>query len=865
MKKKDKRVFYIVYSLFFLFIAGVTVFIFYSRGKAMIDENGDGFRQHFIALVYYSKYLREIISNFLHGNFVIPRWDFAIGEGADILLNFHLYSIGDIFTFLSFLCPEKYMYLYYDGITLARMYCSGLAFSSLCFYKEKNNISAVLVGSLLYAFSAYSISSMSNHVYFIAATVYLPLIILGIEKIIAGDKPYFLVIVVALASLSNFYFFFMNVVSTAIYVVIRLIFLKKENKDKLKLFATIALYSSLGLLISSIIFLPFLVTMLNNSRVNSPVQYNLLFALNTYISYFKSLTFHGSYFGGFSFLWSIALSYLFVIKKNNTLIALFVVAMLFINLPTLSSIYHAFAYPTDRWVYAVTLIVAYIIVECLQEINKINSLFVVNVVVACLYYGACILLDSADILLHTALLFMTVFFIIFVKYCKSEKINNILCVLMIVFFLGSKMYYLFGERYWNYARYGTDIDYIEEKASGEKVVFDQINDDSFFRYSGAKLSDNTVVLGDISSTQHYWTIVNDYIVDFRGQLGYSDSSLHHFFNYGERFAQNALSCVKYYVNKDENSIPYGFDFIGNIRGYDVYKSNYALDLIYAYDNYVLQDEWNRYNPIDKNEIMAHAAFVDKDISNISSRPVNLENKEIAYEMILRDGIEVTQTNIHSTGTPDSIIELHTSSDLPGEYHVEVLDLSSNKLTAYIKVNYNDVSKTFIFKGTENMHNTDRHDYIVDLGYFENIDGVITIDFSSGGDYLYDSIKVICQPLDSQIAALNNLRKVNINNLLVNNNRIDADVSVDENKLLCIAVPYSKGWRAYIDGKRVDVLNCNIQYMAVEMPVGNHHLQLKYNTPFLSIACILSLIGILLLSYLIYKDRMLKQVRCKTFI
>ena len=117
-----------------MLLAGMILYFYYSQGKSMIDAKGDGFRQHFRALPYYSNYLKKIFSGIIHGSFEIPQWDFTIGEGSDILISLHYYCIGDIFTFFCFLVPEKYMFLYYDIATFARMFFAGIVFSNLCFF-----------------------------------------------------------------------------------------------------------------------------------------------------------------------------------------------------------------------------------------------------------------------------------------------------------------------------------------------------------------------------------------------------------------------------------------------------------------------------------------------------------------------------------------------------------------------------------------------------------------------------------------------------------------------------------------------------------------------------------------------------------
>ena len=85
---------------------------------------GDGWHQHFVALVYYAKYLRGIIRNLINEHqLIIPDWDFYIGEGADIVNVFHYYVIGDPLTLLSVFVPSRYMQYFYSVL---RIKCGAL-------------------------------------------------------------------------------------------------------------------------------------------------------------------------------------------------------------------------------------------------------------------------------------------------------------------------------------------------------------------------------------------------------------------------------------------------------------------------------------------------------------------------------------------------------------------------------------------------------------------------------------------------------------------------------------------------------------------------------------------------------------------
>ena len=74
------------------------------------------------------------------------------------------------------------------------------------------------------------------------------------------------------------------------------------------------------------------------------------------------------------------------------------------------------------------------------------------------------------------------------------------------------------------------------------------------------------------------------------------------------------------------------------------------------------------------------------------------------------------------------------------------------------------------------------------------------------------------------------------------NRITGNISLSEPKGLLISVPYSKGFRAYVDGKETELKKANTMYMALELPKGEHELRLEYRTPFLVPGICLTLAG-----------------------
>ena len=68
------------------------------------------------------RYMREMIRNLLlEHRFVMPLWDFSLGEGSGIIETLHYYVIGDPFSLFSIFVPVRFMYVYYNAMMLLRL------------------------------------------------------------------------------------------------------------------------------------------------------------------------------------------------------------------------------------------------------------------------------------------------------------------------------------------------------------------------------------------------------------------------------------------------------------------------------------------------------------------------------------------------------------------------------------------------------------------------------------------------------------------------------------------------------------------------------------------------------------------------
>ena len=126
----------------------------------------------------------------------------------------------------------------------------------------------------------------------------------------------------------------------------------------------------------------------------------------------------------------------------------------------------------------------------------------------------------------------------------------------------------------------------------------------------------------------------------------------------------------------------------------------------------------------------------------------------------------------------------------------------------------------------------------------------------------DGIKIICQPMQSYEAAVLKLSDETLQNVQLFDdnavhatNRVSGNINLSEAKLLVLAIPYSDGWSAYVDGEPQKILRANTMFCALSLEAGEHEITLRYRTPGLLLGTLVSFLGVLIFAgCLMYQRR-----------
>ena len=854
IRENNRKLRYLItYSLVFVICALLCFYWYYGKGLSFVYD-GDGYSQHFKAYIYYGEYLRTILNNiFVKHSFVIPQWDFSIGEGSDILGTFSYYVIGDPLTlFCVFFKPEQ-MYIFYNLSVIIRLYLSGLAFSYYCFYHKKDSF-VILCGSIIYAFCFWNLFNSTRHIYFVNSMIYFPLVIAGVDKLLDGNKPHSFLLAVLISCISNFYFFYNIVILTVVYVIVKSLFLYKT--DFRKIFSKtliIAKYSILAVLIGSFIFLPVLNVFLSDSRMGIDFGKHLVYPLSYYKklpSLFLSTSREYWLCMGYASPALMALLVSFLRWKDNKLQLTFnMIGLIMIMFPFFGQAMNGFSYISNKWCFALSFLISYNFMNQYEYFAKYKRTLLIFSLL--LLAGSLVLRFGINMIVPVA---MAVLFTLGINF-TNERVSGYICLAAIIIcisFNAMNQYSEYGSYYSSYAKtYESNKNIMKDSELYEFKEYMNGKDETFYRCSGVGITQNASILSGTHSTDFYWSLGNPYISDYRRDLELDEYSLFKFYGYNGRAIINTLANVKYYIVPKgyKNILPYGFEKYGSFSDRDLYINSEWLPFGYTYsDTYSLND-WLKLSAVEKENILSKAIVIENGKNNarteIEYNDYSFENSE---DVTVKDGYFVVDKN-------NATIRLKVDIEKDKDLYLSIKGLSYDDGKAWIKdkeeyagVSFNisnGTTTSFLLYSNDSRYYNGRTDFNVYLGYLNEEVSYIDLTFASKGYYTFSELSVITTDRQDYKGSMDELRKETLEDVTFETNKVSGTIDVSEDKYLLLSIPYSKGWKAYVDGNKAEIFNANIAYSALKLDKGYHDVKLVYETPYLKIGFLLSLAGIIL--------------------
>lgn len=907
MIKEQRKYCYGVYTLMFLLMCIVAFLPFFTEGKSFVWGAGveDGLSQHFSALAYYGKALREFFRNLLAGHPKLVMWDMSLGYGADILSTLNYYAIGDPLNLLYGFVSPKNTETMYDFMILLRMYLAGITFIIYARKMKKRSYGTV-IGALVYVFSGFCFRLGLRHPFFINPMIYFPLLCLGIEKIYQRERPYVFIFAVCVSAMSNYYFLYMLTIFAVIYAWIRFYKYSEENKIK-TFFLTIlkfGMYYTLGIAMAAVILLPSVIGFLGNGRYGNGADWKSLIVYpgKYYLLFIENFIGYGNMGSNTNagYLPIVGIVVLFTLfsqrMKHKKYRAAFIASIIALILPIFGYAFNGFSYANNRWAFALSFIVALLTAEMYPRLFVMSKRQQIGIGAGIIIYTVfCIIVNASgeEILKNKGIMaacgLIAVFYILLLifqrlGYDTQKRIVRVSMAILLLISVGVHGYYRFDPKEYAYTQEFMDQGQAYRTLKEDNIrMLSKANDPSVYRvHAEGYRYKNYGLINHLNTISGYYSITAKCVTDTI--KGYDTLGMQYADKYkgvDQRLGLLSLAGVKYItvahnsqVAKDVSSmgdVPYGVEKLRKKGNITLYKNKYALPFAYAYDSYMTEQQYEQLNGIGKEQAMLAQIILNQHPAD----------KEIQHNE-QRNGPDIQTISLPETRISSPKGKKYADITVPVEkdketylyfknlvYHGkkngdDKFILTGRKGTKGILVTQNDVQQKIHIQSTFNPYYFGRKDYIVKINHqTSKAKEKVRLNFLSPGEYEFDDISLITVPKKDVLARLKERKENSMKQIQYEGNHFRGVYHAKKDQILCVTIPYSKGWKATVNGNRTKIYKANGMFMGIIMKKGTQSVKLDYETPGLKIGAWISLVawiglGIYGLYFEKYRKKLLNQ-------
>lgn len=868
----------------FLLMCIVAFLPFFTEGKSFVWGAGveDGLSQHFSALAYYGEALREFFRNLLAGHPKLVMWDMSLGYGADILSTLNYYAIGDPLNLLYGFVSPKNTETMYDFMILLRMYLAGITFIMYARKMKKRSYGTV-IGALVYVFSGFCFRLGLRHPFFINPMIYFPLLCLGIEKIYQRERPYVFIFAVCVSAMSNYYFLYMLTIFVVIYAWIRFYKYTEENKMK-NFFLTIlkfGIYYTLGIAMAAVILLPSVIGFLGNGRYGKGVDWKSLIVYpgKYYLLFIENFIGYGNMGSNTNagYLPIVGIVVLFTLfsqrMKHKKYRVAFIASIIALILPIFGYAFNGFSYANNRWAFALSFIVALLTAEMYPRLFVMSKRQQIGIGAGIIIYTVfCIIVNASgeEILKNKGIMaacgLIAVFYILLLifqrlGYDTQKRIVRVSMAILLLISVGVHGYYRFDPKGYAYTQEFMDQGQAYRTLKEDNIrMLSKVNDPSVYRvHAEGYRYKNYGLINHLNTISGYYSITAKCVTDTI--KGYDTLGMQYADKYkgvDQRLGLLSLAGVKYItvahnsqVAKDVSSkgdVPYGVEKQSKKGNITLYKNKYALPFAYAYDSYMTEQQYEQLNGIGKEQAMLAQIVLnqhpaDKEIQHNEQR----NNPDIQT-------ISLPETRISSPkGKKYADITVPVEKDKETYLYFKNLVyhgkkngddnfiLTGRKGTKGILVTQNDVQQKIHIQSTFNPYYFGRKDYIVKINHqTSKAKEKVRLNFLSPGEYEFDDISLITVPKKDVLVRLKERKENSMKQIQYEGNHFRGVYHAKKDQILCVTIPYSKGWKATVNGNRTKIYKANGMFMGIIMKKGTQSVKLYYETPGLKIGACISL-------------------------
>ena len=818
-----------VYIVSFIIPVIIMIIIYHAR---KIFPFGDEMYLRSDCYHQYAPFHRELYNKLINGGSLTYSWNIGMGVNFSALYAYYLASPINWFIAIF---PEKYIIEVMNALIIIK---AGLCSSTFAYYisnKFKSRNVSIAAFSIFYALSSY-FAAFSWNVMWLDCLVLLPLVVLGLERLVKENKCFLYCLSLGLTILSNYYIGIMVCIFCVLYYAVLLY--SDQNKKNLKYWiqriTNFGVYSLVAGGLATAVFFPAFYALKSTAsgEFDFPDTWQNYFSILDMMS--RSLiNVEASIFSAHdpNLYCTVAVFILLPLycmcskinfKEKVSKVLLVILFLISFNTNVPNYIWHGFHFPNSLPCRESFIYIFLILTMCYEAFMNLKS-FTVKQIMGSVAGAVALILVIEEMyvgdeynfqIIYLSLIFILFYTIAFMLY-RNDNYRRFVVIILILLLAST-------EAYTNLDKTGISSTsrsyYIDDNKDIEEVL-DSLatNDKGFYRVEKyERHTKNDAAWNNYMGTSTFSSTASANLSEFYGQLGLEESTNAYAY-YGHTPLTEALFSIKYVLS---NSYLEDNDFIqlaaasGSIYAYE---NKYTLPLGYVI-NSDLEDLWD-FDTTDpfavQNSFVANALEADENAPSLYTRlEVNSDGSDAEVTMS-----EKTHLFIYVTTSLDQI-------------DVEIRDEDGNSLSMDT---YSDMN----------------HTHTIDLG---EIDEGCTVYVTPNDDEV-TSLQLYAYSFDMDVfeEVFNKLNSQPFELIKREDTYVKGTVDAEESGRLLMSIPYDQGWTAYIDGEEAETSSLKGALLTIDIPQGKHTIELKYTPGGLHIGVALTSLSVITLICLAIVD------------
>lgn len=824
-----------IYLLSF-FIPLVMILAIYAA-RYIFPFGGESFL-HMDLYHQYLPFLTEFNRIVKEGGSLLYSWQAGLGNNFITLLAYYLATPSN---WLSLVVSQDFLIEYLTYLTAIKIALSSLSFAHYLRKHGNSNNMGIVLFSIAYSMSAWW-AAYSWNVMWVDCLIMLPLIILGLERLVNEGRMSLYIISLGFCIFTNFYISIM----VCLFVVLYFIVLMFSANKRLLAIGRFSVASLISGGIASVLLLPCVTYMFGTEYAGNSFPRTL----SAYFNMFEAFARHlmnvqieegldhwPNIYCGVAILILLFL-YMFSGKislKQRIPKLVLVSIMLFsfcynipnfiwhgLNYPNslparqsflyifllLSMGYEAFIHIKDtKWPWVIIsgllgagiVILAYIFVK--DDAFTIWS-FTGSAICVVIYFIVMLIYKGVKSTRQVATFFVTLCFVV------TEFVTN---MLMTGVYTVTRSYYV-----------------AEQKDFSELSNYIKNTDSDFYRTD--KLShrtQNDSMLSDFNSASLFSSVSNALVHEFYDRYGLRNSKVFYSFE-GASPLTAALLNIKYVMGYEDKAGNDLFSQVGSYSEAILYKNKYYLPM-----GFILPDTATITSDMKQKELLKDSERLTRLAGNVF-----VAQNQLARELGAEEDIFTRFDTVNTSAT--SVIEVPSD----GNIYAYVSNGGVSKIKAIAE------GQTKEFSGcTDN--------YILDLGYHK-AGSIITLSTEDTESSLNTTAAILNEKSLGEV--ISKLSKESFQVTSMKGSSLTGNISSSRLGHVYLSVPYDDNWIVKVDGEIVQASAYQDAFLAIPVSSGTHTIEINYSNKLVVVGGILSAVFVLIwVTIALYERRSLPSV------